>query len=155
MGVKICWRAAKSRNEKGGLKERKEWGEIPPRRLLSNAVRFSSLLHLRAKENKTKRGRKDWQIYEATGWYRNNVTQKGGNGRKWKKGRKDWVCQRIWGRKQAQRISDWLEAKRQKRTEEVRETEDGEVISHFLLAWYSSFTVTLQSTVRYTDAVYT
>lgn len=40
----------------------------------------------------------------------------------------------IRGRKQTERISDWLEAKRQEGAEEVRETEDEEVISHFLLA---------------------
>ncbi len=60
MGVKIYWRAAKSRRrkKKGGVKEGKRVRDILSRRLLSNTVRLSFMLYLRAKENRTKRGEK-------------------------------------------------------------------------------------------------
>lgn len=69
MGVKIVWRAAKSRRKKRGT-ERDKLSEGNS----SKETLFGASPRSIYEQKKTRRNY--WQIYEATGWYRNNVAQK-------------------------------------------------------------------------------
>lgn len=113
MGVKIVWRAAKS--WRGKKRTERNWvREILPRRLLLLPALFRSTKKQDC-ERKT-------VLTDRWGWYRNNVDQKRGKehlntSRKGQLG----DCERIWGRKQEERLlSDWLEAKGQRRGERNR-----------------------------------
>lgn len=134
MGVKICWWAAKSRREKGGLKKRKR--DIPPRRLLSIGYCwfiFSALFNSERKQDKegTKR---------LTHLWGNRLIQISWNSRD---GMEDKLKHTMWKWKKREKLEAIMRGAvrlaggKEKGTDEVRETEDGEVISRFSLAWYS------------------
>lgn len=75
--LKFAGGQPKARGKKGDWK-RERMREIPSRRLKNRLFLLPALF--KSNENKTKRGTKDWLMYETTGWYKNNVTQKRGNG---------------------------------------------------------------------------